>query len=55
MKDIFYFFIVFFKNLLKYVHKSIMQQMWPQNNPRPLDFEGTGELISSLFFMLFKG
>lgn len=37
MKDIFYFFIVFFKNFLKDVHKSIMQGMWPESNPTPQD------------------
>lgn len=37
MKDILYFFIVFFKNVLKYVHKSIMQEMWPESNPTPQD------------------
>ena len=35
MKDIFYFFIVFYKNLLKYIHKSIMQEMWSKSNPTP--------------------
>ena len=37
MKDIFYFFIVFYKNLLKYIHKSIMQEMWSKSNPTPQD------------------
>lgn len=37
MKDIFYFFIVFYKNLLKYIHKSIMQEMWSESNPTPQD------------------
>lgn len=37
MKDIFYFLIVIYKNLLKYVHKSIMQEMRPESNPTPQD------------------
>ena len=42
MKDIFNFFIVFFKNLLKNVHKSIMQEMWPESNPLPSRLRGRG-------------
>lgn len=42
MKDIFYFLIVFYKNLLKYVHKSIMQEMWPESNPHPSRLRGRG-------------
>lgn len=41
MKDIFSFFIVFFKNLLKDVHKSIMQELEIKSNP-PLKIEGQG-------------
>lgn len=37
MKDIFYFLIVFFKNLLKYVHKSIMHEIGAESNPTPQD------------------
>lgn len=37
VKDIFNFLIVIIKNLLKYVHKSIMQEMWPESNPTPQD------------------
>ena len=37
MKDIFNFLIVIFKNPLKNVHKSIMQEMWPESNPTPQD------------------
>ena len=35
MKDIFNFFVVFFKNLLKDVHKSIMKDLGTENNPHP--------------------
>ena len=35
MKDIFNFFVVFFKNLLKDVHKSIMKELGTENNPHP--------------------
>lgn len=31
------FFIVFSKNLLKDVHKSIMKELWTENNPTPQD------------------
>lgn len=37
MKSIFNFFIVFFKNLLKDVHKSIMKEPEAENNPIPQD------------------
>lgn len=37
MKSIFNFFIVFFKNLLKDVHKSIMKEPKTENNPTPQD------------------
>ncbi len=37
MKSIFNFFIVFFKNLLKDVHKSIMKEAKAENNPTPQD------------------
>ena len=37
MKCIFNFFIVFFKNLLKDVHKSIMKEQKTENNPTPQD------------------
>ena len=37
MKDIFCFLIVFFQNFLKNVHKSIMQEMWPESKPTPQD------------------
>ena len=37
MKDIFDFFVMFFKNLLKDVHKSIMQEMGEERNPTPQD------------------
>ena len=42
MKDIFYFLIVFYKNLLKYVHKSIMQEMRPKSTPLPSRLRGRG-------------
>ena len=42
MKDILYFFIVFYKNLLEYVHKSSMQEMWPESNPLPSRMRGRG-------------
>ena len=35
MKYIFYFLIVIYKNLLKYVHKSNMQEMRLESNPHP--------------------
>ena len=37
MKSIFNFFVVFFKNLLKDVHKSIMKELRKENNPTPQD------------------
>ena len=37
MKDIFDFFVMLFKNLLKDVHKSIMQEMRAESNPTPQD------------------
>ena len=37
MEDIFNFFIMFFKNLLDNVHKSIMQEMWGESKPTPQD------------------
>lgn len=37
MKCIFNFFIVFSKNLLKDVHKSIMKELWTESNPTPQD------------------
>lgn len=41
MKGIFNFLIVFFKNLLKNIHKSIMQELGTESNP-PLKIEGQG-------------
>lgn len=35
MKSIFNFFVVFFKNLLKDVHRSIMKELRTENNPNP--------------------
>ncbi len=37
MKNVFNFFVVFYKNLLKDVHKSIMQEMEAEVNPTPQD------------------
>ena len=37
MKSIFNFFVVFFKNLLKDVHKSIMKEIRKENKPTPQD------------------
>ena len=37
VKDIFDFFVVFFKNLLKDVHKNIMQEMRSESNTTPQD------------------
>ena len=37
MKSIFNFFVVFFKNLLKDVHKSIMKELRKENKPTPQD------------------
>ncbi len=42
MKDIFNFFVVFFKNLLEDVHKTIMQEMGPESNPHPSRLRGRG-------------
>ena len=42
MKDIFNFFVVFFKNLLKDVHKSIMREFRTENNPNPSRLRGRG-------------
>ena len=42
MKSIFNFFIVFFKNLLKDVHKSIMKETKAENNPNPSRLRGRG-------------
>ncbi len=37
MKNIFNFFVMFFKNLLKDVHKTIMKELRVENNPAPQD------------------
>lgn len=42
MKSIFNFFIVFFKNLLQDVHKSIMKEVKAENNPTPSRLRGRG-------------
>ena len=42
MKSIFNFFVVFFKNLLKDVHKSIMKELVTENNPNPSRLRGRG-------------
>ena len=41
MKNIFNFFVVFFKNLLKDIHKTIMKEWKTEINP-PLKIEGQG-------------
>ncbi len=42
MKDIFDFFVVFFKNLLKDVHKTIMKELRVESNPNPSRLRGRG-------------
>lgn len=42
VKNIFNFLIMFFKNFLKYVHKTIMRQSSKKRNPYPLKIEGQG-------------
>ncbi len=42
MEDIFNFFVVLFKNLLKDVHKSIMREFRAESNPNPSRLRGRG-------------
>jgi len=42
VEDIFNFLVVFFKNLLKDVHKSIMREFRAESNPNPSRLRGRG-------------
>ncbi len=50
MEDIFNFFVVFYKNLLKDVHKSIMREFRVENNPTPSRLRGRGVEVSKTLF-----
>ncbi len=53
MEDIFNFFVVFYKNLLKDVHKSIMREFGVENNPNPSRLRGRGvEVSKTLFYVI---
>lgn len=42
MKNINEFFVMFFKNILEYVHVTIMNQKKKKEKPQPLKNEGLG-------------
>ena len=50
MKNIFNFFEMFFKNLLKDVHKTIMKELRVESNPNPSRLRGRGAEVSKTLF-----